>query len=245
MLRLALLMPLALVACVDSGDEGMFILNNTAVSDTCSLSGSPDQPFISHGTIYFGSTVPYQLTPLVQSRLAASTTGGDDASRTIQFRGANVTLTLKAMSIEDSAGNITTTQSNKELGKFSSLFAGALPPGGSVNVGVDIVPPETMRSLAQMSGADLTTGGFKAEVVAEVVILGDINGKSITSSPYVYPVTVCDDCVANNLGTCPLPMGTDVRTGNACNPFQDGIVDCCTDADGGLVCPAAVSTTSM
>ena len=79
-------------------------------------------------------------------------------------------------------------------------------------------------------------------MLAEVVIRGDINGSTITSAPYLYPITVCNDCVVSNLGACPLPSGVDVRTGNGCNPFQDGVVDCCTDADNRLVCPAATAS---
>ncbi len=242
MLRLAAaLVPVALVACVDSGDEGMYVLNNTAVGDSCALSGSPDQPFISHGVIYFGSSLPYTLTPLIQSRILASETDTDQAQKTIQLRGADVTLTLKAMSVQAADGSITSTQPETVLGQFSTLFAGAVTPGGSVNVGVSIVPQTTLRAVADMSGADLVNGAFTAEVLASIVIKGDINGSSIESTPYLYPVSVCSDCVISVVGACPLPAGTDVRPGNACNPYQDGIVDCCLDGED-LVCPGIVST---
>src|SRR5687768_3032036 len=111
MLRLAALAPLVLVACVDTGDEGMYVLNNTAVGGTCSLTGSPEQPFISHGTINYLSTSAYVLTPLIQSRIVASETDTDTAQKTIQLRGADVTLTLKAVSIQHADGSVTTTQS--------------------------------------------------------------------------------------------------------------------------------------
>ena len=48
-----------------------------------------------------------------------------------------------------------------------------------------------------------------------------------------------NDCVIVDQGTCADFMGT-ARTGNACNPFQDGPVDCCTDDAGALVCPAGM-----
>jgi hypothetical protein len=42
---------------------------------------------------------------------------------------------------------------------------------------------------------------------------------------------------------CPLPIGSQPRMGNACNPAQDGTVDCCTDPTTmALTCPATVST---
>src|SRR6266498_97864 len=82
----------ALVACVNSGDAGMVIVNNAAVSDTCTLSSSPDGAFRGHGTIYSGATDAYVMTPLIESRIAASETG-DDITKTIQLRGADITLT--------------------------------------------------------------------------------------------------------------------------------------------------------
>lgn len=235
MLRLAALVPVVFAACVDTGDEGMYVLNNTAIGATCSLSGSPDQPFISHGTIHYSSPVAYLLTPLIQSRIVASETDTDEAQKTIQLRGADVTLTLKALSIERGDGSIQTTQMDTELGQFSTLFSGAITPGGSVNVGVDIIPPSVLRSVAQMSGANLETDAFNAEVLASVVIKGDINGSSIEAAPYLYPVSVCNNCVLVNLGACPLSVQP--RTGNACNPFQDGVVDCCVDESNNLICP--------
>lgn len=235
MLRLAALVPFVFAACVDSGDEGMYVLNNTAVGNTCVLTGSPDQPFISHGTIHYLSPRAYLLTPLIQSRIVASETDTDDAQKTIQLRGADVTLTMKALSIERSNGSIETMQTDTQIGQFSTLFSGAITPGGSVNVGVDIIPPSILRSIAQMSGANLETDGFNAEVLATVVIKGELNGSSIEATPYLYPVSVCNNCVVVNLGACPLTVTP--RTGNACNPFQDGVVDCCVDESGNLVCP--------
>lgn len=241
MLRLAILMPLALVACVDSGDEGIYVLNNTAVADSCTLSGSPDQAMLGHGLVYWGSPVPYVLTPLIQSRITANE-NGDDLSRTVQLRGADVTLTLKAVSIDHPDGSVTVTQPETQLAQFTTLFSGAIAPGGSVNAFVDVLPPATMRQVASDSGADLTNDSLNAEVLASVVIRGDINGTTITSAPYLYPITVCNQCVVTNLGACPLPSSVQVRTGNGCNPYQDGVVDCCTDASGRLVCPAATES---
>lgn len=241
MLRLAALMPLALVACVDTGDEGIYVLNNTAVTGECTLSGSPDQASIGHGLIHYLSPTAYVMTPLIQSRIAAQM-NIDDTSRTVQLRGADIVLTLEAVTVEHADGSFTTTQPEKSLAMFSTLFSGAVPPGGSVNAFVDAIPPPTLRQIATESGADVATESFNAEVLAQVVIRGEINDNTVTSAPYLFPITVCNDCVVSNLGACPLPSGVQVRTGNACNPYQDGVVDCCTDTDGRLVCPAATAT---
>jgi hypothetical protein len=234
MLRLTALIPFALVACVNTGDEGMYVVNATAASGgTCTFTGSVDQPFISHGHIDYLSPAAYELHPLIQSRITGVGAGSgssttDDISRTIQLRGADISLTLKAVTITD-GDQVMTTQKDTVLPAFSTLFSGAVPPGGTVNVGVDTIPTGTLRSIGAMSGADLTstTQRFDAEVVATVTIKGEVNGDTIASSPFVFPINVCSNCVFANAGTC--PMKTAPRTGDPCNMFQDGIVDCCLD----------------
>lgn len=240
MLRLAALMPLALVACVESGDEGLYILNNTAVTETsCSLSGDPEQAMLSHGIIHYLSPSAYVMTPLVQSRIQP-VEGIDDQSKTVQLRGADIALTLKAFTVAHTDGTFTTTRPEKMYMPFSSLFSGAIGPLASVNAFVDTIPPATLRQIAADTNADLNTEAFQAEILATVVIRGAINDDTITSAPYLFPITVCNDCVVVNLGAC--PVMTAPRTGNACNPFQDGVVDCCTDASNNLICPAVTAT---
>lgn len=245
MLRLTALIPLSLapalaltaVACVDSGDEGMYVLNNTAPPDgSCVLSGNPGQPQLGHGIIDYRSPIPYVMTPLLQSRIQM-VEGADDSSRTIQLRGADVTLTLKAVTLE-SGTSFTSTQPNKVYPTFSVLFSGSLPPAGYVNAFVDIIPPATLREIGGMATGD---AGLNAEVLAEVVVKGDIGGDAVETAPFYFPVTVCNNCVLNDVGACSEFTGT-ARTGNACNPYQDGVLDCCTNDSGQRVCPAVMST---
>lgn len=241
MLRLAALIPLALVACVDTGDEGLYIIDNTAVGASCSLSGSPDQARQGHGTIFSGSNKPYIMTPLLQSRLVSSETAGDEIAKTIQLRGADVSLTLKAVTIQNADGTFTSTNPDTMLGQpFSVLFSGAVPPSATTNAFVDIIPVPTLRDLDAMSPVN----HFSAEVLATVVVKGDLNGDSIESQPYLYPVTVCSNCIVNEVGPC-ATLTITPRPGNACNEFQDGVVDCCRQTDGDLVCPAVMEPAPM
>jgi hypothetical protein len=243
MLRLATLTSaLLLLGCADQGDEGMTVINNTAASGSCVLSGATGQPFKSHGTIYALSPAGYLLTPLIQSRVTLGTElNADPLQKTIFLRGADVSLTLKAVSIETN-GAYTVTQPESNVGQFSVLFAGALPPGGSVNVGFEVITPAILRNILSASGVNLSTSDVNAEVLAEVTIRGDLGGDEVTSNPFQYPISVCTDCVVNNTGACPM-TGTP-RSGDACNIFQDGVVDCCTDTAGALVCPASTGTAA-
>jgi hypothetical protein len=101
--------------------------------------------------------------------------------------------------------------------------------------------------VAAKGAAVLATNApsFRTEVIADVVVFGDMSGKEITSQEFQFPVTICNDCVTNEVGPCPLPVGTVPRAGNACNPFQDGTADCCRMGapSNALECPATVATT--
>jgi hypothetical protein len=237
MLRLASLTSvLALFGCANQGDEGMIVLNNTAIAGACTLSGTKGQPFIAHGQIYAYGSAGYFLTPLIESRVVLAEGDTDLTQRTIFLKGANITLEVKAVSIEK-PGNVFSTGSITLSGtdaQFSSLFSGSLPPSGTVNVGFDVIPVPTLRKIAASSGA-ADGDRWTAEVLATVSILGELGGDDVESLPFQFPIAVCNDCVVRNLGACPK---TPVNTGNACNIFQDGAVDCCVDAAGFLVCPA-------
>jgi len=254
MLRVATLASvLAVAACANQGDEQMYVLNNTAVPGTdCVLTSSTTQPFLAHGEIWAGSSKGYFLTPLIESRIMQQS-GIDPIQNTIQLRSANVELSLKSVSIKHVDGAFETSQPNSSVGTFSALFSGALQPGGTVNVGFEVLPPAKLQEIIDGTGGDPYYDTIRAEVLATVTIFGDINGSEVTSSPFLYPITICTDCVVSlyvdDMGiplACPVPMGYTPRTGNACNKYQDGAVDCCrvarTDGTYDLVCPAPVAT---
>jgi hypothetical protein len=224
----------------DSGGEGFVILNNTAVSgDSCALTGDASQAFLAHGQINASSPQGYLLTPLFES--AITSTGASDLQRTILLSGANIELSVVAMTVTHTDGTTTNpplpTLSGTDA-KFRVLFSGSLPPGGTANFAFEVVPVSAMRTIMAAAGAG-PDDSVNAEVTAKVTADGTMGGDRVDSSPFTYPITVCNDCVLVEHGACADFMGT-VRTGNACNPFQDGPVDCCTDDTGALVCPAGM-----
>lgn len=231
---------LVLFGCANQGDEGMIVLNNTAVTGECTLAGTAGQPFISHGELYALGNNGYLLTPLIQSRVTTDTGGTgtavDQLQKTISLRSADVSLSVEAVSVRNSDNSYTvSTPSNNQVDPFSVLFSGSLPPNGTVNVGFEVIPPATAQRILAL--ANYVPGQMlSAEVLAQVTIRGELGGDEISASPFHFPISVCTDCVVNVLGPCPV-METP-RTGNACNLFQDGIVDCCTNTSNQLVCPA-------
>lgn len=244
MLRLATLSSALLVfGCANQGDEGMVVINNSAILGTeCMLTSGTEQPFLPSGQIFALSPDGYTLSPLIQSRIAKSTSPGstgntqqDLLQRTINLRGADVRLTLKASSIE-TGGAYSVDSTVRPLDEFGVLFSGSVGPEASANVLFEVMTPAQMRNILSMTGVNLSTSNLRAQVLAEVTIRGELGGDEVRSTPFSYPITVCTDCVVVNNGACPLTVSAP-RLGNACNPFQDGVVDCCVDASGALVCP--------
>ena len=242
MLRAFAIIALTGTGCLaHTGDEGMVVLNNTAITGmTCALMGTSGQAFQTQGMISVFSPSPYVLTPFIQSRITS--TGGDDSQRTIELEGARIDLRVAAATVQHPDGTYTSpaiTLSDASS-HFAELFSGNLPPMGTANVGFGLVPTTAIGEIRTMAGAG-PTDRLNATVTASVVIYGTMGGNEIDSNPFQYPVTVCNNCIVNNLGACLGLTTTMVRTGNPCNPFQDGVVDCCTDAGGGFVCPAVAT----
>lgn len=241
-----LLLTLATTACVaDSGDEGFVVLNNITPGEDCALTPMAGGAFTPRGTIYLSSPQPYTLTPLIESRIDADET--NISQRTVALQGARVDLTIAAVNVVNgnavtpipfSEGEIETLKTSGAL-RFTSLFAAPLAPGGMTATSFDIVSVAALAAVREKTAG--MQGAVRAQFVAKSTVFGLLGDDEVEGVPFTYPVTACSDCVVNVLpAACPLPMGTTIREGNGCNPFQDGVVDCCMGPDG-IVCPAPVA----
>jgi hypothetical protein len=235
-----------LLGCAaNTGDGGMIVLNNSAsAADMCSFTADVNEPFKTNGALFLQSPAPYLLTPLIQSKIDPIM--GQELQQTIEFRSAHVDLDIPTISTHVN-GTTTTysfdaselaTMHDEGITHFKSLFSGSVGPKGFANVAFDIVPLALLDAIAAKIGGD--GGTLDAQIVANIVVVGDLGGDEVDSDLFVYPVTVCTDCIVNPIGDCSLvPTGATVRTGDPCNPFQDGLVDCCTSGNT-TVCPAPV-----
>jgi len=216
------------VGCANKGDEGFFILNNSAPptgGTTCTFTGDASQPFIAAGTISALSPEGYVFSPLLESRITAVM--GEEATRTIHLEGANVTLQV---------ANGGTKQN------LTVLFSGSLAPnGGTTNVSFELVPKASLTSLGSTSQ--------NVEIVAEVTPYGSLGGGRIDGEPFQYPITIVAPGNGIVTGINP-PVSckgfASNATMNPCNPFQDGAVECCvtsststTPPPNTTVCPGA------
>lgn len=242
-----LLLTLATAACVaDSGDEAFVVLNNITPDENCGVSAMAGGEFTPRGTIYLGSPQPYTLTPLIESRITATAT--NTSQRTVALQGARVDLAIEAVTVtngdavervEFSESEISALQAEGSL-RFTSLFSAPLEPGGLTATQFDIVSVGALAAVrAKTAGM---TGVVRAQFVATSTVYGLLGDDEVEGVPFVYPVTGCTDCIVNVVAqSCPAPLGTQVRAGNGCNVFQDGVVDCCLGPNG-LICPSPVAT---
>lgn len=225
-----------LVGCIaadGAGDEAIYISKAVAANETCSFESSDNEPFIGHGVISAFSPAPYLIFPQMKSRIT-TTDSSQQELKTIQIRGARVNLDFK-----DAAVGALVSADNK---KFQTLFSGPLSPNaGSTTDGIFELIPD--GALAAIAAGKRPGDDFETEVVGKIVVFGDLTGNEVTSQEFQFPVTICTNCVLANVragGTFPpCPMVGTIRPGNACNPYQDGVVDCCVDEanNNELVCP--------
>ena len=225
MRRFPVLVLFVALGCAKNGDEGMVLLANTAPSGTaCTFTGDPTQPAFSQGEIFADSPDPYLLTPLIESRFTPAGSG-ENVDRSILLQGADVTLTAST------AGESVSLPSDAQ---FTTTIAGTIAPGGFLNVSFPIIPSDIVQLFK--------SGSTDTEIVANIVVFGDEGGGRVNAEPFGYQVTVCPEgapCVVENAGDCAGLTAT-VNPGNPCNPFQDGIVTCCTSGNT-LVCPAVAT----
>lgn len=224
---------LSLGACTaGNGDEAILITKNVVAGDACSFSSAASEAGLLHGTINVHSPNGYRLHPQMLSRIEARE--GFEDQRTILTKGAHVDITFADPALANVGGGALT--------KFDSLFSAPLLPNGGVTDGAfEAIPAALLDAIATAKG----TASFRTELIVKATVFGEMAGDEVTSNEFQFPVTVCSDCVvnvlvdANNVAlACPVMMET-LNKGNACNVFQDGLVDCCTRS-GALVCPAPV-----
>jgi hypothetical protein len=113
------------------------------------------------------------------------------------------------------------------LDKLNQRFAGSLMPGGTLGASFTILDPSQVAIL------DNIVAGGDIEVVARVVVYGDVEGGYVESKPFEYPITLCSGCLAIDVGSCATAQEPDAANGQLCFPGQNVGVECC---DG--ICPA-------
>lgn len=227
-----------------NSDASMVVLGDTALASTatdCSFTGVQGQPFLSHGMINIYSPGGYLFAPLVASKISAMS-GPEVLQRTITVEGADVSLSVPTATTSTGVGaptpvTITLTGADQAFRALAS--ASIAPNGGTANIPMELIPGSTLASILTQANPS-ASDSFNAEVVASAKIFGTMGGDRVESLPFQFAVTVCNQCIINVVGTCPVTIQP--RKGDVCNLYQDQPVDCCTEpTTNQLVCPARTS----
>ena len=108
-----------------------------------------------------------------------------------------------------------------------------IPAGGLASFAFEVLPKGLLDEIDNR-----LADGQSTQVVAQVEVLGTLDGSDVESNLFSYPIEVCKGCLIQNLGSCESIISEEINTGGVCQALQDGILDCCTNAEGALVCPA-------
>lgn len=228
----------ALAGCAaNGGDEGLLVLKNVvpaaSTGGSCSFSSQETEVSLVRGSLDVSFGVGYEFIAQVKSRITAL--AGQEAQRTVFTRGANIDLAFADTALF-SASDLTALNAKNLLHFMVPFTAPISPNGGVTDVLFELIPPELSAAAAAKSFTSTT-------LLATFTIVGDLAGGDVTSQKFQFTVTLTNGGARNIKGTCAsLSASFTPRVGSPCNPFQDGIVDCCTELDNMNnvvdVCPA-------
>jgi hypothetical protein len=225
------LMAMGALASAGCADDylSLLVIHNQAPDESCEIAPMLEHPYRPHGTANV-AVGGYLLTPLLQSNLT---------NHTDMVNGDIITLTTATVEIDpvDSDASRTVVSKLNELRGRTRYISGAVSPGGLTSTSFEAIDADQARALAGAVAA-----GQTVEVLATVIVNGDVGGNHVESKPFTYPITlqnVPNGSGAINLGACSsLPASFEGSTGGCFDTGQDSsFIECCTNGSA-TICPA-------
>jgi len=232
---------LAAGCMADTGGESILVLKNVHAGTDCLAAAAENEIGTARGTLDLLMPSGYVFVAQLKSRIETQVEEDKDKDqRTIFTTGANVDISFPGSDLF-SAAELTELR-DAGLTRFKQPFvAPIVPNGGLVDIPFVAVPEALVDRIA--ARADLSTK-FRLETLVTFTIKGDVSGREVSSQPFSYAITIGNGVVVNVMGSCSsIAASTEVRTGYACNPAQDGVIDCCVNGTA-LMCPAVVPSTA-
>ncbi|HET9623328.1 MAG TPA: hypothetical protein VFP84_18265 [Kofleriaceae bacterium] len=229
----------------DNNDGAILVLKNVHADTTCTFTGLLTEASIPHGSLDILIPTDYLFTAQMESRIVATDAQVD--TRTIITRAAKVDVAFPNSTLF-TAAELADMQKSGLTHFRSNVSTPILPNDGVADGTFVLIPAALAQKVLEKSGVTgVSDAPFRIEAEATFTIEGDLSGATVTSQPFTYGVTL-----GNNVSIVPNPPacstsagGTTLRTGYACNPLQDGAVDCCTSTSGTQVllsCPSTQKT---
>lgn len=220
---------LGLGACVaDNADSGLIVLRAATPDSDCRFAPGGDT-FMTRGHIQ-SNAGGYLIAPEVRNDLALIE-GESVSAKTILVNGARVEIEIIGDLFSDAEK---AALAEEGLTRFEAPFSGSVEPNGSTaTLPFELVPIPLLRRIGARLPAATEEDPFPSVLLdAQLRIIGTRRGADVESNLFHFPVDVCEDCLVRDLGQCvDLPSGQEVSTGGACQPLQDGVLDCCHGID--------------
>jgi hypothetical protein len=226
-----------LSAC--SGDTGRFFIVQNQVPQAGCVVTTERTVYQGEGVLDIslvdeGSAFAYELFPLIQNDYPTSGTPNAPEPNRLFVRAFRVRIEAGAgapQKIVDLFDRLTSS-AQSTLVDFQQPWAATIDPGGGLlAAAVGVIPGELARQLRATKVLDASPS---VSVMARVRAVGQRRDGEVESQEFVFPISICQDCLVANLRMCPY---TPVNLGNACNVAQDAMVDCCFNG-GQRICPA-------
>ena len=212
--------------CTEGG-RPLVILQNVAPEEGCQFPAQEGADRIVRGRIDVQAEEGYLFAPLVQNNAVGL--ADNPGARLAAIEGADVELTLQE-------GFTPAGDPADEL-SFTAYFSGAIQPdGGLASFAFIVLTKQFMETFIEPA----LPPGPPMEVIARIVVFGQMGGSTTESVPFNYPIEVCNGCMTVDVGACAdLPADYEALTGGICNTLQDVPLECCDDF---TVCPATPPT---
>lgn len=216
----------------NGGDAGIAVMRSVAPSAMCTFSASDAELTVGRGILDVALRASYLVGVQMISRITAL--DGQEVQRAVFVTGAKVDITFPDSTLFTAAELAELKASG--LTHFKTLFSTVVKPnGGLTDAAFELVPFELSDRLRTRPAFTQVVALGTFRVIGRL----GVTGSELESDPFQFPVTLTNGGLVNLKGPCAeLATSFMPRVGNACNPAQDGVVDCCTAPDNTLVCPA-------
>jgi hypothetical protein len=229
-----------LTGCTVKDNVAFLILQNQVPEENCVIPAGLSETYRGHGfldvqSLPGGFVNPgYLFTPVAQN--GATMSDIDPNDNVIVLEGADIELQADSTTASEA---LLATLAAADLDARTQRFSGACQPESTCSMSFPVIDAEQAAAIAGTLG-----GTEQITILARVTVFGRIDGSDIVSNPFTYPITLCNGCGIENVGSCDnVTSSTPVSEGGECNPLQDGSLTCCNVTGGGVRCPARANPT--
>src|SRR5262249_24781353 len=123
------------------------------------------------------------------------------------------------------SGEVGTALSAAGLNKLTERISGTVMPNSDLALSFFITHVDMTTALRTV-----IPPGELVSTVARVTVVATIDGRSVSSLPFEYPLSFCLGCLVEDVGDCANLADSFVASpGGACNPLQDVVLQCCNN----------------